>query len=126
RVEAARQAGDHAAARRLAARARAWASTNATRAEFFLAEGRAALAMHDASAARALLRGAIARDEAGPHARAAAELLRDGTMAASDHLAVARVLRAQGLHKEALDHYRAWLDAARGAPGEWARNQLEY
>ena len=126
RLAAARRAGDLAEARRLAVQARTWASTNATRAEFFLEEGRAALDLGDAAAGRAALRGAIARDAAGPYAREAAALLQDGTMTAADHLAVARVLRAQGLHDTALDHYRAWLDADQAAPGERTKIRLEY
>src|SRR5690606_22252002 len=97
-IKAARAAGDLEAARRLAVQARTWASTNTTRAEFFLEEGRAALDLGDTAAGRSALRGAIARDESSAYARDAADLLQDGRVTAADHLAVARVLRAQGLH----------------------------
>lgn len=126
RIKAAHHAGDPAEAHRLAVQARLAAFTNDTRAEFFLAEGRAALELGDTATGRAALRGATTRDPAGPHAREAADLLRDSTMSRSDHLAVARVLRAQGLHADALDHYRAWLDSEGGTTEERTRIRIEY
>jgi soluble lytic murein transglycosylase len=126
RIEAARQAGDIAGARALANRARAWARTDATRAEFLVAAGRAAIDMGAVSAGRAALRAAIDRTAAGPHAQAAAELLRSGTPTAEDHLAIARVYRAQGLHEESLDGYRRWLGAGYGGASQRADVIMEY
>jgi soluble lytic murein transglycosylase len=126
RVSAARQAGDLAGARALANAARAWASTEATRAEFLVAAGRIAVEMGDVAAGRAAFRGAIDRNGAGPHGREAAELLQQGRMTPADHLAVARVLRAQGLHRESLDGYRRWLAAGTGTPAERADVHMEH
>lgn len=126
RVEAARRAGDLAQARALANRARAWAGTTDTRAEFLLSAGRTALAMGDVEAARDAFRGVIDRSSAGEHARAAAELLRQGDMGPSDHLAVARVQAAQGLHEEAVEGYRRWLDSNGGTASERANVHLEH
>jgi soluble lytic murein transglycosylase len=126
RIEAARQAGDHAAARRLANSAREWAGTDATRAEFLVSAGRSAVMMGDVEAGRAAFRGAIARGAAGPHAREAAELLQEGRMTAADHLAVARVYRAQGLHEESLDGYRRWLESGQGAAAQQGTVRMEY
>lgn len=126
RVAAANHAGDPRAARELANRARAWAGTEQTRAEFLVAAARAAIAMGDAGPGRAALRSAIDRSAASPHARAAAELLRDGEMTAVDHLAVARVYRAQGLHEASLDGYRRWLAAGAGTASERDEVHLEH
>jgi len=126
RVAAAQQAGDPRAARDLANQARAWAGTDQTRAEFLVAAGTAAIAMGDARPGRAALRSAIERSAAGPHARVAAELLREGEMTAADHLAVARVYRAQGLHEASLDGYRRWLAAGAGTASERAEVHLEH
>ena len=126
RVMAARQAGDLAAARALANRARAWARTEDTRAEFMVEAARLALALGDTTAARSALRGVIDLDAAGPHARAASAMLQQGARSPADHLAIARVYRAQGLHEEALDGYRAWLASGEGTPAEQARVHLEY
>jgi soluble lytic murein transglycosylase len=82
--------------------------------------------MGDVAAARAALRAAIDRGAGGPHAREAAELLRAGAMTPADHLAVARVLRAQGLHEEANDGYRRWLDAGLGTAAERAQVHMEH
>jgi soluble lytic murein transglycosylase len=114
RVTAAWQAGDIAGARQLANQARAWASTNETRAEFLVSAARAAAQMGDVAAARDALRSAIDLGPATSHARAAAALLRSGDMSAADHLASARVLSAQGLHAEAVPGYRRWLDNGSG------------
>ena len=118
RIEAARRAGDLAGARSLANEARAWAETDGTRAEVFVAAARAAIEMGDVAAGRDALRAAIDLDPASPHAREAADLLRQGELSPADHLAVARVLRAQGLHEEALDGYRRWLAAGVGSEAE--------
>jgi soluble lytic murein transglycosylase len=126
RVEAARHAGDAAAARALANEARAWARTDATRAEFLVSAARAALEMGDVAPARAALRAAIERSVASPAAREAAELLRAGVMSPADHLPVARVYRAQGLHAESIDGYRRWLAAGLGTASERAVVHLEH
>jgi soluble lytic murein transglycosylase len=127
RVEAARRTGDPAAARVMANRARAWASTRATQAEFLLAAGRHAAEMGDSAAGRDAFRTVIAwSNAAGAYARAAAEELRRGPMNAEDHLAVARVQRAQGLNDAALDGYRRWLDAGAGTAAQRTAVQLEY
>jgi soluble lytic murein transglycosylase len=126
RVTAAHRAGDVAAARATANQARAWARTPATRAEFLVAAGSAAVAMGDIAAGRDAFRSAIALGDAGPAARAAARELLAGNMGADDHLAVARVLRAQGLHEEALDGYRHWIGARTGSAAERAAVHLEY
>jgi soluble lytic murein transglycosylase len=126
RIAAARHAGDVPAARALANQARAWARTDGTRAEFLVAAARAALDMGDATAGRAALRSAIDRSPAGAHAREAAALLQDGVMTPADHLAVARVYRAQGLHKESIDGYRRWLAARGGTSAERAAVHLEH
>lgn len=126
RIAAARHAGDLAGARSLANEARAWASTRGTRAEFMLAAARAALDMGDIAAGRSALRSVIGLEAAGPSARAAAELLQAGEMTVADHLAVARVNRAQGLHEESLDGYRRWLAARQGSATERASVTMEY
>jgi soluble lytic murein transglycosylase len=126
RIAAAWAADDVAAARELANQARAWAQTDGTRAEFLVAAARAAIQMGDVAAARSALRSAIDRTVGGPHAREAAELLLAGPMTAVDHLAVARVLRAQGLHQESLDHYRRWIDANIGTAAERSAVHLEH
>ena len=126
RVLAARNAGDLAGARALANEARAWASTRGTRAEFMLSAARAALDMGDVAAGRPALRGVIELEAAGSYAREAAELLEKGPMTAADHLAVARVNSAQGLHEESLDGYRRWLDSRQGTAAERAALVMEY
>jgi soluble lytic murein transglycosylase len=126
RIEAARAAGDVRAARDLANQARAWARTDATRSEFQVAAARAALDMGDATAGRAALRAVIDRTPAGPAAREAATLLADGIMTADDHLAVARVNSAQGLHEAAVDGYRHWLRAGGGTAAERGAVHLEH
>ncbi|HSK20843.1 MAG TPA: transglycosylase SLT domain-containing protein [Longimicrobiales bacterium] len=125
RIAGAYAANDIAAARSLSNRARAWAETDATRAEFFVSAARAAIAMGDVAAGRDALRAAIDLGAAGGHARTAAALLRDGEMTPADHLAVARVLTAQGLHEEALDGYRRWLADGRGTAAERDVVQME-
>jgi soluble lytic murein transglycosylase len=114
RVAAARAAGDLARARSLANEARAWARTTDTRSEFLLRAGRIALEMGDVDAARDAFRTVVDMSPSGSHARAAGDLLREGDMTPADHLAVARVLDAQGLHDEAVDGFRRWLDARPG------------
>jgi soluble lytic murein transglycosylase len=126
RIEAARRAGDIAGARALANQARAWARTDATRSEFLVAAARAAREMGDEAAARAALRGVVDRGPAGTWARAAAALLREGALSPADHLAVARVYRAQGLHQESLDGYRRWLAARAGTAAERNAVHLEH
>lgn len=125
RVEAARRAGDPAAARALANRARSWAGTSDTRAEFLLLAGRMAAEMGDTAAARDAYRGVIDRGAAGAHARQASALLQQGAMTPADHLAVARVQAAQGLHEQAVDGFRRWLDARAGSAAERADVHME-
>jgi soluble lytic murein transglycosylase len=125
RIAAAHAAGDVAAARRLSNEARAWAGTDETRAEFLVAAARAAIAMGDVAAGRDALRAAIDLGAAGGHARAAAALLREGDMSPADHLSVARVLTEQGLHEEALEGYRIWLDAGGGSATERVNVRME-
>jgi soluble lytic murein transglycosylase len=126
RVTAARRAGDVAGARALANQARAWAQTDATRAEFLLLASRAALDMGDARGGRAGLRGVIDLSASGSHARAAAELLREGDPTPDDHLAIARVYRAQGLHEASVEHYRRWIAAGTGSSAERSAVHLEH
>jgi soluble lytic murein transglycosylase len=126
RIHAARQAGDLAGARAAANQARGWARTAGTRAEFMVAAARAALDMGDMAAGRDALRAAISLGAAGPAAREAAELLRVGTLTPDDHLSLARVYRAQGLHEESLEGFRRWLAARTGTPAQRAEVQLEY
>jgi soluble lytic murein transglycosylase len=126
RIEAARQAGDPAAARALANRARSWASTDATRAEFMLAASVAALEMGDTAAARDGVRATVAFGVGGAYARRAAELLQQGAMSPDDHLTVARVYRAQGLHEQALDGFRRWLAADIGTRVQRADVHMEH
>ncbi|MBA4156410.1 MAG: transglycosylase SLT domain-containing protein [Gemmatimonadetes bacterium] len=126
RVNAARHAGDIASARTLANQARGWAQTSGTRAEFFVAAGRAAIEMGDVAAGRSALRAAIDLGAAGPHARQAADLLRAGEMTTADHLALARVYRAQGLHEESIEGYRLWLRSGQGTAAEQAEVHMEH
>jgi len=126
RIRAAREAGDLASARALADRARAWAGTPATRSEFLVESGRAAIEMGDVAAGRASLRAAIDLGPAGPAPREAADLLDAGEMTVADELAVARVQSAQGLHMEAVDGYRRWLVAGVGDAAERARVHMEH
>ncbi len=126
RIEAARRAGDVRAVRSLSNRARGWARTNQSRAEFFVRAARAAIEMGDLPAGRDALRTAIGLGPATRHAREAAGLLLDGPMTPDDHLAVARVHRAQGLHEESLEGYRSWLDAERASSTERAAVLMEY
>ncbi len=126
RVEAARSAGDLARARQLANDAISWARTDATRAEFTVTAARLAIEMGDEAQGRAALRAAIGVSDSGPAAREAAELLRGFAMNPDEHLAVARVLRAQGLHEESLEGYRAWLESGQSSAGNRSRVRLEY
>jgi soluble lytic murein transglycosylase len=127
RIHAARQAGDVAGARALGNRARAWSRTDASRAEFLLSAARDALAMGDVAAGRAALAAVIDMNASGPAARGAAEaLLQAGGLTPVEHLRVARVYRAQGLHEESLAGYRSWLAAPGGSPAERADVQMEY
>jgi soluble lytic murein transglycosylase len=126
RFEAALRAGDLAAARRTANQARAWAQTDGTRAEFLAGAGRVAIQMGDVEAGRAALRGAIDLAPASPPARDAAALLQEGAMTPADHLAVARVHSALGLHPEAADGYLRWLEAGLGTAEQRADVHLEH
>jgi soluble lytic murein transglycosylase len=126
RIRAAHAAGDPAAARALANAARGWSQTAGTRAEFLVEAGRAALEMGDVGPARAAFRAAIGETTAGRQAREAAALLREGTMTPADHLAVARVYRAQGLHEEAVEGFRRWLASGEGSAAERAEVHLEH
>lgn len=125
RIEGARRAGDLASARSLANQARAWAGTDATRAEFLVQAGLAAMEMGDVAAGRGALRAAVGLTAAGPHAQTAAEHLRQGRMTAEDHLAVSRVYSAQGLHDEAVDGYRRHLASGGGSAAERAEVQMQ-
>jgi soluble lytic murein transglycosylase len=126
RIEAAQQAGDVGQARALANQARAWARTGGSRAEFYVRAARAAIEMGDVAAGRGALRAAIDLGAAGPAAREAAELLRTGTMDPADHLAVARVYRAQGLHTESVEGYRRWIATGQGSAAERAAVHMEH
>lgn len=125
RVEAARRADDLAQARALANQARAWAQTTDSQAEFLLLAGRVAAQMGDVTAARDAFRGVIDRNAAGAHAREAATLLQQGDMTPADHLAVARVHAGQGLHEQAVDGYRRWVEAGAGTASERADVHME-
>lgn len=126
RVEAARRAGDAAGARELANRARAWAKTEGTRAEFLVRAAEFAIEMGDVARGRNALRGAVERAPGSRHAREAAALLREGDLTPADHLAIARAYRAQGLNEESLEGFRAWLDAGAGSASEREAVRLEY
>jgi soluble lytic murein transglycosylase len=126
RIAAAENARDLAQARALANQARAWAGTNATRAEFQVEAARLAIEMGDVAAGRTALRQAIELGAAGPAPRAAAELLRQGSPTPADRLAIARVYAAQGLHEEAVEHFRAWLAAGQGSAQEQAQVHMEH
>lgn len=125
RVAAARQAGDLASARAIANQARAWAETDGTRAEFLVAAGGAAIEMGDTAAGTDAFRSAVELRAASPHARAAADLLRQGKLDAADQLALARVYTAQGLHVESVEGYRTWLDSNLGTADERKKVRLE-
>jgi soluble lytic murein transglycosylase len=126
RIAAARHAGDMGGARALANQARTWARTDLTRAEFLVRAAALAIEMGDDAPGRAALRSAVDLNAASPYAREAADLLRAGPMPPDDHLAVARVYRAQGLHEASLEGYRRWLDAGRGSGSERDAVRLEY
>jgi soluble lytic murein transglycosylase len=126
RIEAAQHAGDISQARTLANQARAWARTDGSRAEFFVRAARAAIEMGDVAAGRGALRAAIDLSAAGPAAREAAALLGGGNMTVDDHLAVARVYRAQGLHEESVDGYRRWLASNQGSAAARAAVHMEH
>jgi soluble lytic murein transglycosylase len=126
RIEAARRAGDRAGVRSLANQARAWAGTDGTRAEFMVAAGRAAIEMGDAAAGRSAMRAAIDLTAAGPHAQSAAAYLREGEMRPEDHLAVARVYSAQGLHQEAVEGYQAFLRSGAGTAAQQAEVHMQH
>ena len=126
RIAAAIGAKDLAGARELAAEAGKWASTSGSRAEFRLREARVALAMRDSAVARALLRSVVDLGAAGAPAREAVELLQQGALTPADHLAIARVQRAQGLHAESVDGYRRWLASGLGTAAEKAEVHMEH
>jgi soluble lytic murein transglycosylase len=127
RIQAARVAGDAAQARALANRARAWARTDGSRAEFLLYAAEEALAMGDDAAGRSGLLAVIDMNAAGPSARAAAAaLVRAGDLSAAEHLRVARVYRAQGLHEESIDGFVRWLASRQGTPAERNEVHLEH
>lgn len=126
RIAAAMTARDYVQARRLAGEAAKWASTDGSRSEFRVAEARAALVARDSAGGRALLRGVIASGAGGAPAREAADLLQQGTMTADDHLAVAQVQRAQGLHAESVAGFQHWLAARRGTPQQQAAVHMEH
>jgi soluble lytic murein transglycosylase len=126
RIAAAHRAGDVAGARSLANRARGWARTEATRAEFLVRAAELAIAMGDTARGRDALRGAIERAAGSPYARRAAALLADGELAPADHLAIARALRSQGLNEESQEGFRAWLAAGVGSAGQREAVRIEY
>lgn len=126
RIRAAERAGDLAGARELAQRARRWASTSTTRSEFLVREGRIAIAAGDVAAGRGLMRQAIALGDAGAYARQAADVLRGGEGSPDDDLAIARVDAAQGLHEQAVDGFRRWLEAGRGSSNERAEVHMAH
>jgi soluble lytic murein transglycosylase len=126
RINAALTAGEVQQARRLARRAADWAQTATTRAEFTLAEGEAALEAGDVPGARTAFRRTISTQPGGEFAERARVRLQEGTMSPADHLAVARAYRAQGLHEESLEGFRAWLDAREGTPADRDRIRLEF
>ena len=125
-IEAARATDDLDEARTLARAAYDWARSDATKAEFKLAEGRLALAAGDTEAGRAALRGAIAIDAAGEYGQRAATLLREGTMSPADHLASAQVYAGLGLHDQAADDYDAWLASGTGTPTKGEEVRLAF
>jgi soluble lytic murein transglycosylase len=126
RIAAALNAKAIAEARALAAQAAQWARTDGSRAEFLVKEARAALAMGDSAGARSLLHSVVAMSAAGAPAREAAELLQQGSLTPEDHLALARVQRAQGLHAESVEGYRRWLAARLGTSAEQATVHMEH
>ncbi|MEX2570465.1 MAG: transglycosylase SLT domain-containing protein [Gemmatimonadota bacterium] len=126
RVAAAMHAGDLPGARALANRARAWAGTNTTRAEFLVAAGRIAVEMGDIEAGRDAMRAAIDLTNSGAYARQAADVLRGGDTTAAEALAIARVDAAQGLHEQAVDGFRRWLEAGLGSATERAEGHMEH
>ena len=115
RITAALNAGDAAAARRIANEGRSWANTNTTQSEFSVRAAEAARAMGDERDARIALRHAISLGAGSIWAQAAADaLLAEGEMTAQDHLSVARVRRAMGMHEEAVDGFERWLASNAG------------
>ena len=126
RIRAAERAGDLAGARELAQRARRWASTRTTQAEFLVREGRIVTAMGEQAAGRGLMRQAIALGNAGTYARQAADALRQGERSPDDDLAIARVDAAQGLHEQAVAGFRRWLEAGRGSASERGEVHMEH
>ena len=126
RVTAAERAGDLAEARALANRARAWARTSTTEAEFLLTAGRIAVAMGDTAAGRDAFRSVIASGAGSARARRAAALLLEDEMTPDDHLAVARVQVAQGLQEEAIEGFERWLGSGRGSSSEREEVHLEH
>ncbi len=126
RVTAAETAGDLAEARALANRARSWAQTSDTQAEFLLTAGRIAMDMGDTAAGRGAFRSVIESGPGSARARRAAALLLEGEMTPDDHLAVARVQVAQGLQEEAIEGFERWLESGRGSASERAEVHLEH
>ncbi|HSM36133.1 MAG TPA: transglycosylase SLT domain-containing protein [Longimicrobiales bacterium] len=126
RIDAASGARDTAEARAIANRARAWARTDGTRAEFLVRAAEFAIAMGDIGRGRDALRGAIDRAPGSPWARRAAVLLGAGDPGPADRLAIARSLRAQGLNEESLEGFRAWLASGAGSAGQREAVRIEY
>ena len=124
RIEAARRSGDLGAARTLARRARAAVTADDARAQFALTEGRLAAETGDTTA-RGLWRDAITTAPGSQAAREAAALLREGTPAPADWLALAETDRALGLNGEAADAWGRWLASGEGTPEAQARVRLE-
>lgn len=126
RVRAAERAGDLAAARTQAAEARRWANTATTQSEFLVRGGDLAIAAGDETAGRAAMLAAIALNESGLYARLAANALRSGDPSPDEALAIARVDAAQGLHEQAVDGFRRWLQEGSGSAAERARVHMEH
>ena len=115
RIAAALNADDAAAARRIANEGRSWAQTNTSQSEFSVRAADAARAMGDEADARIALRHAISLGAGTIWAQAAADaLLSEGAMTPQDHLSVARVRRAMGMHEEAVEGFEIWLASNAG------------
>ena len=126
RILAAERVGDLARARELARQAGRWATTRATQSEFLVREGSILISMGETAAGRALMREAIALGDAGAAARQAANSLRGGQRSPEDDLSIARVDAAQGLHEQAVDGFRRWLEEGRGSGAERTRVHMEH
>lgn len=125
-VRAAEQAGDLMAARGAAEAGRRWASTATTQSEFLVRGGEIAIAAGDVDAGRAAMRAAIDLSPSGVYARQAANRLRSGDPSPEEALVIARVDAAQGLHAQAVNGFRRWLEAGQGSAAERAQVHIEH